>query len=490
MQSSPSQFRYQTVERHVMGLIDSGALTPGDRLPSLRKLSKRLAASISTINQAYVELERKGVVESRPRSGFYVRAPRRLPTPSSGRGLQTARPVSRTGLINTVLESVGQPDLTPLGIICPSSRELLPGRPLARIMAAVMREEPAHSLEYETIPGHLGLRRQLSLLGLDHGTRFAPEEAIITSGALEALYISLRATTRPGDTVLIMAPTYFCFLQLVETLGLRAVEVPSHPERGIDPADIRDALDKYEVTASVLCPNFNNPDGSLTPEDAKAEIVRLCSERGVPLVEDDVYGDLHFGPVRPRTFKSYDETGTVILCSSFSKTIAPGYRVGWMVPGVFREKALEIKATTNVCSATPTQMAMAEFLRRGLYGKHLKRLREAIHKQRDVMLHHVGEHFPEGTRATRPTGGSVLWLELPGGVDCVEYFYEARARGIGVAPGSIFSTQDKYESFIRLSLGGVWDDAKERGVRELGRLAVSMQGSAGRAPRLGAAHER
>lgn len=476
MQINSSQFRYQTVEDHVMGLIDSSVLSPGDKLPSLRKLSARLDASISTINQAYMELERKGVVESRARSGFYVRPPRRLPTPSSGDGMQAARAVSRTRLINTVLESVGRPDLTPLGIICPSSRELLPGKALARIMAGVLREQPHRSLEYETIPGNLELRKQISLLGLDHGARFAPEDMIVTSGALEALYISLRATTRPGDTVLIMSPTYFCFLQLVETLGLRAIEVSSHPERGIDPGDIRDALDKYDITASVLCPNFNNPDGSLTPEIAKAEIVELFARRGVPLVEDDVYGDLHFGSVRPRTFKSYDTSGTVILCSSFSKTIAPGYRVGWMVPGRFRDKALEIKATTNVCSASPTQMAMGEFLRQGLYDKHLKRLRSAILTQRDVMLHHVGEQFPEGTRATRPEGGSVLWLELPGGVNCVDYFYEARARGIGVAPGNIFSTQDKFKSFIRLSLGGVWDRPKELGIMELGRLAKAMAG--------------
>ncbi|BBD09897.1 PLP-dependent aminotransferase family protein [Desulfovibrio ferrophilus] len=474
MQTNANQFRYQAVEDHVMGLIDTGALTPGDKLPSLRKLSTGLNASISTINQAYVELERKGVVESRPRSGFYVRAPRRLPTPSSGDGMQAARPISRTKLINAVLESVGRPDLTPLGIICPSSRELLPGRQLARIMASVLREQPHKALEYETIPGNLELRKQISLHGLDHGTRFAPEDVIITAGAMEALYISLRTITRPGDTVLIMSPTYFCFLQLVETLGLRAIEIPSHPEYGIDPGDIRDALDKYDITASVLCPNFNNPDGSLTSESAKAEIVTLLAERGVPLVEDDVYGDLHFGDARPRTFKAYDTTGTVILCSSFSKTIAPGYRVGWMVPGQFRAKALEIKATTNVCSASPTQMALAEFLRQGLYDKHLKRLRVAIHKQRDVMLHHVGEHFPEGTRATRPKGGSVLWVELPGGVNCVDYFYEAKSRGIGVAPGSIFSTQDKFKSFIRLSLGGVWDDIKERGIIELGQLAKSM----------------
>lgn len=467
------RYMYQSVEDHVRSLVEAGTLAPGDRLPSLRSLSTRLGCSVSTVNQAYVEMERTGLVEARARSGFYVREPRRLPEPTGVKDAQPPRAVSRSALIGTVLQSVGNPDLVPLGVVRPSM-ELLPGKALSRIMAGVLRDAPEHSLEYELIPGNLELRRQLALLGSRHGTEFGPGEVIVTCGALEALYIALRATTRPGDAVLIQSPTYYCFLQLMETLGLRAIEAPSHPGRGIDPADVADALEKFDIRATIFSPNFNNPDGSLTPDGAKAEIAALLAAAGVPLVEDDVYGDLHFGPDRPGTFKAHDRGGGVILCSSFSKTLAPGYRVGWMVPGRFMDKALEIKATTNVSTATPSQMAVAEYLRRGLYERHLRGLRDAIRSQRDVMLHHIGRSFPEGTRATRPEGGAVLWLELPGKVDGVAFFYEARARGIGVAPGSIFSTRERFTSHVRLSLCGVWDGAMERAVETLGALAGSM----------------
>lgn len=473
MRNEDGRFRYQKVEDHVRGLMAAGALNPGDKLPSLRSLSARLSVSVTTVSQAYADMERKGLVEARSRSGFYVRAPRRLPEPSGAPDAQPPRAVSRSGLIRTVLESVGDPTLTPLGVICPT-RDLLPGKALARIMAAVLREHPERALEYAPIPGSLELRKQIALRGLDHGADFGPSDVVITSGALEALYIALRVATRPGDAVLIQSPTYYCFLQLMETLGLRAIEIPSHPGRGIDPGDVADALGKFDIRAAIFSPNFNNPDGSLTPDEAKGEIAALLAAAGAPLVEDDVYGDLHFGQARPGTFKAHDTDGGVILCSSFSKTIAPGYRVGWMVPGRFMDKALEIKATTNVCTASPTQMAVAEFLRRGLYDKHLRRLRTAVRTQRDVMLHHVGLHFPEGTRATRPEGGAVLWLELPGGVDGVDYFYRARALGIGVAPGGIFSTRDRFGGCVRLSMGGVWDQATERAVRTLGELAASM----------------
>lgn len=475
-------FRYQTVERHVRELIETGALAPGSRLPSLRTLAARMHASISTISQAYLELEARGLVESRPRSGFFVRQlRRRLRPPGAGPAPSGPRAVTRSGLIGTVLESVGDPRLTPLGIICPAS-ELLPSRQLARIMAEVVRQAPEAALQYSPIQGHPDLRRQLAVLGLEAGAAFGPDEVLVTQGAMEALYIALRAVTRPGDTVLVQSPTYFCFLQLLENLRLRVVEVPSRPEGGVGPADIRAALERFEIAACILSANFNNPDGALMPGPAKAEAVEMLARRGVPLIEDDVSGDLHFGPHRPEPLKHYDRAGGVILCSSFSKTICPGYRLGWMVPGRALAKALEIKATTNVCNPVPTQMAVAAYLRRGLYERHLRGLRKAMETQRDTMLHHIGLHFPEQTRATRPAGGAVLWLELPRQVDGVELFYRARERGIGIAPGSIFSTLDRFRNFIRLSTGGVWNQDLARGIAAVGAMAAEMAAASGPAP--------
>lgn len=467
-------FRYQEVEAKVLGLIESGALAAGEKLPSLRAMSARMDLSISTITQAYMELEAKGVVESRQRSGYYVRQSfRRLPPPSRGEATLEAKAVNRNQLILTVLETVGSREQLPYGVICPSD-ELLPTRELGRIMSRLIRERPEEALRYETVEGSLDLRRQLAFRSLDAGYEAGPEDYIVTAGCLEALYISLRALTRPGDTVLVQSPTYYCFLQLLESIGLRAVEIPSCPDGGIDPADVARAVSRFQISACIFSPNFNNPDGSLTPDEAKKEIVRLLQRRDIPLVEDDIASDIHFGPRRPGTFKSHDTKGMVILCSSFSKTAAPGYRVGWMTPGRYRERAMEIKATTSVATASPGQMVLAEYLRSGRYERHLKQFRHAVEKQMRTLLAHVGEYFPAETRATNPKGGAVLWLELPRSVDSVEYFYRARAEGIGIAPGAIFTTRDGYANCIRLSSGGVWNEEMKAGLRRLGEIASGM----------------
>ncbi|WP_285905196.1 PLP-dependent aminotransferase family protein [Pseudodesulfovibrio pelocollis] len=471
-------YRYQAVERHVTAMVEAGAIGLGDRLPSLRTLSANLGVSISTVNQAYVELERKGVIESRPRSGFFVRRPAvRLPRTEraeSGRH-DGPRPVTRSGLIQTVLESVGRSDIVPLGVIAPGV-ELLPRKELSRIMAAVVRDDPARAMGYAPIPGDPELVRQIAFRSMEHGMATAPDEPVVTAGCMEALYLALRSVCRAGDTVLIQSPTYYCFLQLLETLGLRAVEIPSHPDGGVHPADLDRALCAYDIAACVLAPNFNNPDASLTPDAAKREIVSILARRAIPLVEDDVSTDLHFTPTRPGTYKQFDRAGLVLLCSSFSKTLAPGYRVGWMLPGRFRQKVLEIKATTNVSTSAPAQMAIAEYLRQGRMERHLKRLRTAIERQMDTMQLHLGRHFPPGTRVSHPAGGAVLWLQLPGGVDSVELFFRARARSIGIAPGAIFSTGDGFAGYIRLSCGAPFSDTLHHGIRTLGQMASAMLG--------------
>jgi DNA-binding transcriptional MocR family regulator len=349
-------YRYLTVEKNVMAMIDAGALRLGDKLPSLRGLSAKLGVSVSTVNQAYLELERKGVIEARARSGFFVRCrSKRLPrTESAPTPMEQPRPVTRIGLIQSVLESVGAANRVALDVIAPGPQRM-PLRELGRITASMIRAEPERAMGYTPIPGDPELIRQIAYRSMEFGIPVEPDDPLITGGCLEALYIALRSVCRSGDTVLIQSPTYYCFLQLLETLGLRAIEVPSDPECGVSPGALAHALKTFDIAACVLAPNFNNPDSSLTPDGAKREIVEMLAQRDIPLVEDDVYTDLHFGPKRPGTFKQFDKKGLVLLCSSFSKTIAPGYRVGWMLPGRYRQKALEIKATTNVSSASPAR---------------------------------------------------------------------------------------------------------------------------------------
>lgn len=470
-----NEYRYQAVEQRIMDMIDNGTLGLGDRLPSLRKLGRDMGVSISTATQAYTELERKGVVEARPRSGYFVRhTKRRFPAPQAEpRPAQPPRPVTRAGLIRTVLEYVGREDAIGLGIIEPHP-SLLPSRELGRLLARHSRDHATTALSYEVIQGNPELRRQIAHRSLEAGISARHEDILVTNGAMEALYIALRCITRPGDNVLVQSPAYFCFLQLLENMGLRAIEVESTPDRGLNPALVADAVAKYDVKACIFVPNFANPDGSLTPDEAKREIVRLLEYMDIPLIEDDVSSDIHFDPKRPGTYKQYDEKGLVMLCSSFSKTVAPGWRIGWMLPGRYLNKAREIKATTNVCSATPTQAAMASFLAEGRMEKQLRTIRTAIERTMDVMQLELNRSFPEGTRVTHPKGGSVLWVTLPGGVDSVDFFFEAREHGVGIAPGGIFTTRERFTECIRLSCCGVWSDELSKGIATLGDLARRM----------------
>ncbi|WP_419785061.1 PLP-dependent aminotransferase family protein [Pseudodesulfovibrio sp.] len=470
-----STYLYQTVEKRVTELIESGGLAMGDKLPSLRSMSRDLGLSISTVHQAYVELEHKGLVESRPRSGFFVRRrATRLPrTETPPAPMDEPRPVTRIGLIQTVLEAVGRADAVPLAVIAPGE-ELLPLAEMSKILAAVVRDNPRRAMGYAPIPGDPDLIRQIAFRSMECGIQVRPEDPVVTAGCMEALYLSLRATCRRGNTVLIQSPTYYCFLQLLETLGLRAIEIPSSPKGGVNPADLDHALRTFDISACVLSPNFNNPDSSLTPDEAKREIVSLLAARDIPLVEDDVSTDLHFTPKRPGTYKQFDTKGLVLLCSSFSKTISPGYRIGWSLPGRFRQKVLEIKATTNVCTASPVQMAVAEYLRQGRMERHLKRLRTSMEQQMDTMQMHLEQCFPPTTRVTHPHGGGVLWLELDPRVDGVELFFRARTEGIAIAPGAIFSTRDKFSNYIRLSCGEPVTEQIQQGIARLGVLAAEM----------------
>ena len=468
-------FRYRQIEQHLLQQIASGTLGPGARLPSLRHVSLRSRVAVSTVLQAYAELERKGVIESRPRSGFFVRrdVQELPPPPRNPRPVLRPHTINRSQLISSVLEAVGDRELLSLGINCPSE-ELLPYRELAKVAARLSREDPKRQVAYLPVEGSSELRRQLSLRAAQAGLDVRPEEIIITCGALEALHVAVRSLVRPGDNVLIQAPSYFCFQQLLENQGVRSIEIPSHPRHGVQPADVERALGRFDIRACIFTPNFNNPDGSLTPDEAKREIVRLLAARNIPLIEDDVAGDLHFGPTRPSVFKMYDEDGLVVLCSSFSKTLCPGYRIGWIMPGRFYREAYEVKATTNVCSATLTQEAVAMYLREGRYDRHLRSLRRALREQTQAMQLHVGRTFPEGTRVSRPEGGGVLWVELPRGVDSVELMYRAREEGISIAPGTIFATQDRFAGHVRLNCGNPWSDEMARGIERLGALVHGM----------------
>ncbi|SEU37572.1 transcriptional regulator, GntR family [Myxococcus fulvus] len=467
---------YEQVAEKLEDAINAGTLRAGDRLPSVRQLSLREQVSISTVLQAYLHLESVGLIETRPQSGHYVRRRERprLAEPQVSRPATSATPVTVSALVSRVYQSMRDPNLVQMGGAWPST-ELLPTRRLYRELNALTREMGDAGMLYDVPPGCPELRRQLARRSLDWGAALSPEDFIITVGAAEAIHLCLLAVARPGDTIAIESPAYYGTLQAIESLGLRALEIPCSPRHGMELDALQAALERRRVAAVLVVPSYSNPVGSCMPTANRQRLVAMLEERGVPLIEDDLYGDLHFDERRPRTCKSFDKTGNVMLCGSFSKTLAPGFRVGYVAPGRLRERVELLKFSHTVASPTLLPLAIARFLEEGGYDRHLRTLRRRLTEQVARMAEGVAEHFPEGTRVARPAGGSLLWVELPATVDSLVLHGRALEAGVSIAPGPIFSPRpDSYRNFIRLSCGQPWTPRIEGAMATVGRLVRTL----------------
>lgn len=462
---------YERVGGEILSLIEGGTYRVGERLPSIRQLSSKLNVSINTVMQAYAVLEDRRVIQARPQSGYYVcpRAPEITGHPLSCGQTLRATAVTFSELCHLVIHNMMDPGLLPLGSAVPNPQHL-PVEKLNRIMSAELRRFGRQSVSYMMPPGSERLRTQIAKRSLLAGISATPDDVLVTSGCVEAVHLALRATCRSGDTIAVESPFYFNFLQLIAEMGLKALEIPSTPREGISIEALKYAIEHNKISACLVIPNFGNPLGSLMPDERKRELVQLLASHDIPLIEDDIYGDLTFGAQRPITAKSFDRKGLVVYCSSFSKTVAPGYRVGWAIGGRFQEEMERLKMMTNLAVPSPTQLALAEFLATGGYDHHLRAIRRIYAKNLSQMSEAVAKYFPEGTRMTRPSGSFMLWVEMPEGTDSVVLFHRALDHGIGITPGSIFSLSDKYRNYIRLS-SAFWDDRCERGIETLGLLA-------------------
>jgi DNA-binding transcriptional MocR family regulator len=463
---------YQQLAHDMAHAIQNGSLRPGERLPSVRETCRQRAVSPSTVFQAYGHLEALGLIEARSRSGFFVRATRRLvrPGPLAAAPRKEATPVAISELAYDLLASTRDGDVVPLGSAFPAAH-LFPFDELARSGARAMRRLKPAQITGALTAGDEGLRQALRRRYALHGVPLSDEELIITNGAMEALNLCLQAVTRPGDIVVVESPTFYAALHALERLQLRAVEVATDPKEGVDLAALSELLDQHQVAACWFMPSFQNPLGALMPTARRQALVELLRRHGIPLIEDDVYAELHADANRPPPAKSFDREGLVLHCSSFSKCLAPGYRVGWAAAGRFAPTVARLKMMTSLATAIPTQLALAEYLAQGGFDKHLRRLREALHDQQKIALRIIERNFPAGTRVTRPQGGYFVWLELPSSVNAVTLHQQARAASISTAPGVLFSADHRFTHHLRLNLGHPADKRFEAALKALGQMA-------------------
>jgi DNA-binding transcriptional MocR family regulator len=467
---------YLRVAEQLERQILEDVLNIGDKLPSVRALSKAQGISVSTALQAYYHLEGKGLIESRPQSGYYVRFnPQRFPErPSCSEPALAARNKNVDAIISEVYDNWTDSRITRFSLSVPAP-ELLPVARLNKAMMQALRDMPANGTSYEQVKGNPELRRQIARWALNWEGRLSEDDLITTAGTMNAISYALMALTRPGDTVAVESPSYFGTLRLLNSLGLKVLELPTHPDTGIDPGDLRKALQQHPIKACLFVTNFGNPLGHCMPDAQKEEIVRVLSLHGIPLIEDDLYGDVYFGKKRPRSCKSFDEEGNVLWCGSVSKTLAPGYRVGWIAPGRHYDAIKRLKLYHSITNASPEQAAVANFLATGRYEHHLRQLRQQLYANSLQYIRAISDYFPEGTRVTRPQGGFILWVELEKGIDTYELYQQAIRHRISIAPGAMFTMQDRYHHCMRLSYGMPWTGPLEDALKKLGSLIREMR---------------
>jgi DNA-binding transcriptional MocR family regulator len=466
-------FLYVEIANKMAGLIRNEVLQTGDRLPSVRMLCLEYGISMNTAKRVFLELEAQSLIESKPQSGYFVsRLPyRRLPLPEVSKPSPVNIGKEPVDLIRKVYATMGKNDLTLFSVGVPSD-ELLPVAKLNKEMMRATRELRDSGTGYEQLQGNEKLRRMIAVRSVSWGGNLRENDLVTTAGGMNALSFCMMALGKPGDTIAMESPCYPGILQLAGGLGLKVLELPTHPTTGIEMEALKKAIPK--INLCLLVPNFNTPLGSCMPDEHKCEVVRLLDRHGIPLIEDDIYGDLYFGAQRPKCCKSFDKNGTVLWCSSISKTLAPGYRVGWVAPGRYKERILKLKLVHAISSPTITHEAVANFLKSGRYESHLRQMRQTLQSNCQHFMHAIADYFPEGTKTSRPQGGLALWVELNKKVNTMDLFDTAIKQRISIAPGRMFTLQNQFENCMRLSIGLPWSEEVRNRLKLLGRLVAGM----------------
>ncbi len=475
-------FAYERVEARIGSMIAGGVLRPGDRVPSVREICQTENVSPATAIQALTNLEAKSLIQAKPRSGFYVRSLSCLPLPSPPEGPLRPQSPRLSDDVARVFRDLQRQGVIPLGAGSPDT-SLLPTDEIARCVSRAARQFSSGFGEYPKFETDLSLRKEIALRLTRAGCSVSTDEVIITNGCMDALNLALRAVASPGDTVIVESPTYFGLLQMIESLGMKAISVPSTCNEGIDLGAFERAVSRYKVAACVLIPSFGNPHGANLPPERREALASIAAKRGIPIIEDDIYGELAFDNQRLAPLKAFGDPANTLLCGSLSKSLSPSLRVGWVAAGRFAENVQRLKWIS--CIATPhfTAKAAADYLQSGGFDRHLRGLRKVLETQMCRVSNTIAQSFPQGTALSRPSGGYFLWVELPWRVDAIALRDRAFQLGISICPGPIFSVSDEFKNFIRLNCAMKWDAGIENAIQTIGRLANDLNGDRSAAPK-------
>ena len=466
---------YQQVADHISDQIKTGLLQSGEKVPSVRQCSAEMGLSISTVIRGYELLQDQMMIEPRPQSGFYVRAQfERSEPPKISQPKVKPTAVNIDGLAVQLLQNTHDKNIIQLGTAPPNTK--VPSVKLInRLMVKVIKEDEGIA-DYDPPRGNERLRRQIARRMLNAGVNISPEEVIVTTGCQEAVNLCLRAVTKPGDTIVVESPSYFGTLKAIESLGLKALEIPTDAESGMSLSALELAIREWNVSACILTPSFSNPLGYCMSDENKQQLRTILKKANIPIIEDDIYGELCYGSQRPKAIKAFDqsgEEGNVLLCSSLSKSLSPGLRIGWAIPGKWIDTVTQLKVSTSMAGATLPALTAARYLEKGVFDRHLRHMRRYYKEQRDYFLQLATLHLPQNIRITHPEGGYVIWLELDNKLDSMLLYEQAKAEQISIAPGPLFSISGQYKNFIRINYGTATRQQLEKALIILGRIISS-----------------
>lgn len=439
---------------------------------SARKLAEREQVSLPTALEALRCLEADGLIEARPRSGYFVSHQRSGAQPSQARQADGPVPVTLSAVARSLFSSA-EARLVPLGAALPDPA-WLPTDTLQRALQSAARRLEAHGQSYSLPPGRADLRNKIASRAAQWGASFSADEVIITAGATQALRLALRAVCMPGDVVAVEQPAYFGTLLLLEDLGLQALQIATDPQQGMLPGALAEAIQRHHPAAVLASPCVQNPLGASMPVVRKQQLVAVAENAGIPLIEDDVYGDLAGEGQRPPACKAFDHSGNVIYCSSLSKTLAPGWRIGWIVAGRYFDRVLQARTAGDWAGIPLLEAATSDILGSGDYERHLKRLKQRIRKGIQAVFRQVNISFPPATQISIPAAGFLLWVELPPQVSALEVHRQALLQGIGVSPGPLFSPGAELHNFLRLNCANEPTPQLLEAIAQIGRICCQL----------------
>lgn len=464
-------YKFEAFTSNIERNIREGIYKPGYKLPSVRELKKQYQTSISTIQNGYEHLIILGLVESIPKSGYYVANNSAKIEDSTTQHRPVVRDAvfERNVALTTSLRN--EKKFAEFNVATPGDL-IISQKLLLRTMQQVIREQGVGLLRYYPLNGSVDLKSSIIRHAAGYQTSINPQELLITDGALQALYIALAAVCNPGDVIAVESPCVFSILEVIRVLSLMVIEVPVDIRNGFDVDFLRKACLKNKIKAVVVTPNYHNPTGILLTDEQKKALLAVAQQYDMAVIENDIYGDLNFSGKRPSTIKSFDESGLVMTYTSYAKTLAPGIRLGWLSAGKFMKQAEQIKFAMGSTVSPIYQETVNRLLSSNSYDRHIRAFRMQLAKNAYFTINLLSEHFPQGTSVTTPYGGYNIWVKMPDHVDMDNFYSQCEKIGIRFTPGYTFSFSDIFSRYFRIVFADRYSSPKVQALELAGKLSV------------------